>query len=282
LLRPARHFNRIYFRFLISFVILAVLDFGFAIRTKSRWFVLHGVYNMIISVLTLPDLWTSIRRPSIMLLPESGSGHWPLVLVSALHLWHMLAYSGLTWDDYYHHIVFAGSLCLVGLRYQWGALINFFIFFVCGFPGGVDYLLLACVKHNYIRKIDEKRWNAYINTWCRAPGIVFAGSWGFASWMEGAGVQIPWFIKLMALALGLMNGQYYGRRVVASWAVHELRHQDERKSDMRKSGRKPSSTNRPHNPLQRAEHPSGFASMAFSPSTRQVVAESYTTSLKNN
>jgi hypothetical protein len=60
---------------------------------------------------------------------------------------------------------------------------SFLVFFVCGWPGGLDYLWLGMVKAEWIKKIDEKRWNMTNNTWCRAPGCVTSGILIYVGWV---------------------------------------------------------------------------------------------------
>ena len=55
-----------------------------------------------------------------------------------------------TMDDYFHHFVFGGVICTLGLYQPVGPLQNAVGFFICGLPGGLDYLMLALVKHRWL------------------------------------------------------------------------------------------------------------------------------------
>jgi hypothetical protein len=46
-----------------------------------------------------------------------------------------------------------------------GPVANFTNFFVCGVPGGLDYLMLALVKHGKILPLTEKYYNNILNVW---------------------------------------------------------------------------------------------------------------------
>jgi hypothetical protein len=205
----------------ISLGVLAILDFGWALHTKARYFSLHGLWNIIITILILPDMWKTITDPLNALSPGSDFNRWPIVMVTVLHFWHCVAYSGLSWDDYFHHFVFAAGLSSVNFVWDWGYSTNFLIFFICGLPGGLDYLMLAAVKQGYINKISEKRINRLLNVWCRGPGCIASACLIWVNWMSNNTEHIPNFVKFVTMLLAFTNGQYYSRRVVESCAVHE-------------------------------------------------------------
>jgi len=207
--------------YLIGLGVLAILDFGWAYHTKSRYFSLHGLWNIIITALCIPDLYKTLIDPIHSLTPNNDFSLWPVTLTLDLHLWHCIAYGKLSLDDYFHHIVFALSLGFVNIVWDWGYSTNFFIFFICGFPGGLDYLMLAAVKHGYIHKISEKRINKKLNMWCRGPGCIASACLIWINWMSGQAEHIPISVKLATMFLAIFNGQYYSRRVVESCDLHE-------------------------------------------------------------
>jgi len=207
--------------YIIAFGVLAILDFCWAYHTKSRYFSLHGIWNIIITVLCFSDLYKTLLHPLKSMLPNQEINEWPIILTLVLHVWHCIAYGKLTFDDYFHHLVFGLSLGCVNLLWDWGHSSNFFIFFICGFPGGLDYLMLAAVKHSYIHKISEKRINVLLNMWCRGPGCIASACLIWVNWMSGQTKHIPVAVKLATMFLAIFNGQYYSRRVVESGALHE-------------------------------------------------------------
>lgn len=208
-------------KLVIGLGVLAILDFAWAYHTKARYFSLHGLWNIIITIMIIPDLIKTLIDPMHALSPGSDFSRWPVIMVTVLHFWHCVAYGGLSWDDYFHHFVFAVGLCSVNFVWDWGYSTNFLIFFICGLPGGLDYLMLAAVKHGYIQKISEKRINKILNVWCRGPGCTAAACLVWINWMSGQADHIPGMVKLLTTILAISNGQYYSGRVVASWARHE-------------------------------------------------------------
>jgi hypothetical protein len=49
--------------------------------------------------------------------------------------------------DVIHHVVSVGILGPLAVWYRPGSFLNYVCFFVSGLPGGVDYAMLALVKH---------------------------------------------------------------------------------------------------------------------------------------
>ena len=78
-------------------------------------------------------------------------------------------------------------------------------FFICGLPGGMDYVMLAMVKHGLLDAMAEKRYNARINVWLRAPGLVCCA---FAVWVASRQRDVGPGM-LAAAVLVAVNGLYY-------------------------------------------------------------------------
>jgi hypothetical protein len=112
---------------LFSFFFFFVLPLSPSVFT-ARYFWLHGIWNMLITGVVLPGSIYSLMGKDyfcflfsfmffcffgldpVGAMDASDSTHWPVVMVLALHVWHCVAYSNLTYDDYFHHIVFTLSL----------------------------------------------------------------------------------------------------------------------------------------------------------------------------
>ena len=208
-------------KWIISLGVLAILDFGWAYHTKARYFSLHGLWNIIITIMIIPDIYKTAIDPLNALTSGNDFNRWPIIMVAVLHFWHCVAYGKLNGDDYFHHILFAVSLCMMNFIWDWGYSTNFFIFFICGLPGGLDYLMLSAVKHDYIHKLSEKKINRILNMWCRGPGCIASACIIWINWMSGNTSHIPISMKLFAILLSIFNGQYYSQRVIESCVIHE-------------------------------------------------------------
>lgn len=174
---------------------LGVCDFVYARHTQSRWFALHVIANVWISILCLPDVYKMCTDP-VEALKTRTTDHWPTSLVFSVHVYHMLFFRNLQWVDWMHHIL----MVVIGARLRshaspppaecaaWppapraalpappcptraavpagapllitgelGPLMNFNNFWMCGVPGGTDYAMLFAVKHGWMLPITEKR-----------------------------------------------------------------------------------------------------------------------------
>ncbi len=131
-------------------------------------------------------------------------------MVPAIHIYHLVCFH-CTKDDYFHHFVFAGIICPLGFYFKAGPIQNAVGFFICGLPGGLDYVMLALVKHKMMQPLTEKKYNARINVWLRSPGLLFCA---FSIWVA-APRPISAGLLLGALVVAL-NGQYYMQMVVGN------------------------------------------------------------------
>ena len=234
----------------------------------GRWFALHAAWNMLIVLTSLEDCMLTLANPCAMqradvdynMLPAVRPRPAPLPRLSlaaptlqtwtcmsltppptvrhrqymsmSLHLYHCIApwfAKGLTFQDYMHHFLFAFFLGGFQLTWHWGPGSNWFMFFVTGLPGGLDYLFLAMVKNGAMDRLTEKRWNSRINTWCRAPGCMATAAWTYSGWAAGNAGHIPALAVAGTAILTAFNGQYYSRRVVENHAICKFESAADRK-----------------------------------------------------
>ena len=123
-------------------------------------------------------------------------------------------------DDIFHHVIFVGIIGGLGICFDaGGAVKNTIAFFMCGLPGGLDYLMLTLVKHDIILNTTEKEWNSRINVWIRSPGLLLCAFCMYQAVRHGPAdspcALHPW-ISGGAAALCVINGQYYMQRVTGN------------------------------------------------------------------
>ena len=198
----------------------------------GRWFALHAAWNLLIVLTSLEDCAATLAEPHTMQKANKDYNMLPAFMSMSLHLYHCVApwfARHLTWEDYMHHFLFAFFLGGFQLTWHWGPGSNWFMFFVTGFPGGLDYLMLALVKNGKIERMTEKRWNSRINTWVRAPGCMATAAWTYGGWAAGNASHIPAAAVAGTAILSGFNGQYYARRVVENHAVCKFESAADRK-----------------------------------------------------
>lgn len=173
----------------------------------ARWFCLHSVVNIAITVLASPDLLFTIVKPMCSMMAPIHSW-WPSHLAFGLHLYHLLAFTKLRGEDLRHHLIFCGVFGAVNFTMAWGPIVNALLFFVTGLPGAIDYMVLAAVKEGMWPSLEEKRMNASINLWLRMPGLVFTAVVMWCCGVQGL-TRVGFPAALVCTVLGAGNGIYY-------------------------------------------------------------------------
>jgi len=164
--------NLLYFLFLNGlFIAISDVTLQTFLGCKSRWFQLHSFINFIIVILTFGDFKMMVTDPlkGISQYCDRSAS----CLIFSLHLHHLVAYKKKTRMDYIHHIVSCFILGLPAILFYYNKALNLGNFFICGFPGLINYMCLTFVKHKIIDKTTEKKINAIINCYLRLPGIIF-------------------------------------------------------------------------------------------------------------
>lgn len=201
----------------LCFAALGVSDLILGrICPDARWYVIHATANMIVAAISARDAVLASLDPK-----ESCSGEYTqatLHMIAVLHFYHLVAFKKVSLDEWVHHIVFAGSICSVGFYWESGPVQNLLAFFICGLPGGLDYMMLAAVKMGKMARENEKKWNARINVWIRSPGLCWSAFTIYAAtlYSDNSACKLnPWPAFLIA-ALAILNGQYYLQVVVGN------------------------------------------------------------------
>eukprot|EP00760_Papus_ankaliazontas_P025432 PhM_4_TR2709/c0_g1_i1/m.34140 len=190
--------------------------FVFPSDESGRWFLLHAVVNAVVVTMCAGDAWVAVTDPIHSAVGDYNL--WTVYIIAAVHIYHMVGYSNLTVQDWVHHLVFASVICLAGLVFTVGPGLGLIAFFVCGLPGGLDYFMLALVKLGKMRLNTEKRWNARIMVWLRAPGCIVTANCFYVTCLYGprALTNVEFAAAIGVALLCFVNGQYYMQRVVGN------------------------------------------------------------------
>ena len=188
-------------------------------KESSKWYGNHVVSNMIIVLSTFKDSLRLLncRGNCQALKPKGGVIYsWTeyddieILLVSnmlILHSYHIYFFKNLRLIDYIHHYVMM-LIIMIAYFMDSGVYMSYFLFFVCGLPGMIDYSLLALE----IDRNEEKRINTYLNNYLRAPGIIFGMG---LMWKDTFSLQ-PLYTLLSFLTL-YWNSQYFNYEVIKNY-----------------------------------------------------------------
>ena len=91
----------------------------------------------------------------------------------SIHFYHIIIYyNQFVFDDWLHHIIMIFFTLPMGVYLNCGPIMSHCLFFMSGFPGGINYLLLFLQRNNLIKKKLQKRINYHLNLWIRNPGCI--------------------------------------------------------------------------------------------------------------
>lgn len=210
--------------YLNALFVLDTLICRFPLGKIARWKSLHAMTNLLVTSFCIEDVIETALDP-IKACQKGQPGVdyslQPVYIIVALHTYHMIPGLGfrLTKDDYFHHLIFGGFIGGGGIIISTCVLQNFVAFFICGLPGGLDYIMLVLVKLKKINYEDEKVWNSRINVWVRAPGLIASALFIYIGGLYGDGESPCRTKPILAVLTALLiffNGQYYSQVVVGN------------------------------------------------------------------
>jgi len=195
----------------------------------ARWFFLHSFANVLVCITAFNSMRTVLNDPFHAMDNArygdtslfGASSVWPLTIINSVHVYHMIGGFALGQADYFHHLLFIPTLGFSGQIFRWGPLGNWQAFFISGLPGGVDYFLLGLSKMGVVDHMLEKRVNANLNMWVRAPGILVSMSYLYQALLTNQH-NVPLWAAYIQLILPAYNAMYFGKQAVANYAVHYM------------------------------------------------------------
>eukprot|EP00945_MAST-04E_sp_MAST-4E-sp1_P009042 g9042.t1 len=210
---------------IVLFMLDGLLQMETSWNKSTRWFLLHFLVNMCVSYLVIPDMVVMLQDPTNNgLHPDILYNDSPLAITVGLHVYHCFtSYKTMTIVDWMHHLVSNMLVCVLCFSYHYGPLVSWGCFFVCGFPGGIDYGLLFLKSTGWIHPMTEKRWNRGLNMWVRSPGIMMFIAFAYCSVMAGK-YTVPLPVLLAQFVLNAVNAIYFADLVVANAAICEWCH----------------------------------------------------------
>eukprot|EP00126_Sphaerothecum_destruens_P013909 Sdes_comp23817_c0_seq1m21965 len=206
-------------RTLFCMLCLAIADLSWARHTKARYFALHILANFFITINCWEDVYHILTDPLDALSGKPSTNLMPSFCCVAIHLYHILFFRDLTWIDWLHHIPMIGVLSPLSILYPTGPCNNWNLIFICGIPGGIDYVMLYLVKHNQMERLQEKKYNSLLNIWIRLPGILFTIPIGYF-WLALNKVDSAFlFVAYLMGLLTFWNPIFFAERVVGNYHV---------------------------------------------------------------
>lgn len=187
---------------------------------ERRWYFIHTLVNCFIFITTFKDLIAVLKDPMNAVGTEFNTI--PMCTSISLHLYHIYRLrKDMDVIDWAHHIINALAVGITTLFYYKGLLVNYIIFFICGFPGSIDYACLTLYRYGLINKMTEKRFNTFQNNWLRSPGIIVGCFIGYLNHIYRYNeLQHNNIILILLLIFNFGNCVYFAERVTKNYGYH--------------------------------------------------------------
>tara|TARA_Y100000768_G_C23983917_1_gene687577 strand:- start:1347 stop:2120 length:774 start_codon:yes stop_codon:yes gene_type:complete len=140
-----------------------------------RWFFIHTIVNLYITIRSFSELKYSMYNISTCYNDQWINGYEIYGIAISCHYYHIAMFK-LNINDWIHHISSAIITGPIILLTNTTCLSVVGLFFTCGLPGLIDYILLWLVKMGWCDKLFEKKVYVYLSVWIRAPGCIYTAS----------------------------------------------------------------------------------------------------------
>lgn len=189
------------------------------LKENIKWYLNHTIVNAVMVLTTTKDAFKLLacKTDCYQIKPEGGIIYsWygydniELIMLSnmlLLHGYHLCFFDNLRGIDYLHHILMMFVLTMA-YAMNVGVYMSYFLFFICGLPGMIDYGMLAV---SYDRQ-EEKRINTYLNNYLRAPGITFGMG---MLWRDS--FHISKLNVLLSFLTLFWNAQYFNYEIIKNF-----------------------------------------------------------------
>ena len=186
--------------------------------TTTRWFQLHCACNWVIvawtwaewwALLWAPDPWVPCARPRDL---EAMTSRRRCTCATSCFG------PSSRWTSCTSSVF----VCCPLMHYLDTVVMSWHLLIGTGLPGGIDYLFLTLVKYEVVPALVEKRVNAWLNAYVRAPLGVVGSFLTFAYLRQTPVVWKQWAAGVV-MATTYWNATYFAKRAVESHAAYRVR-----------------------------------------------------------
>lgn len=178
----------------------------------ARWYFLHSFLNGLICLYSLKPMYFFIQDPIYHTLNPIHCCETNTICM-CLHIYHLLFFK-CTSDDIFHHLGFVVIGGILQNLYNYGFMLPFYMFFICGLPGGIDYFLLGLVKLNKLSKEKRLKISVKLNNWIRVPGVILSWNYVILFFIYGNKNLSDYFAIIIGTFCSVYNTLYYNEMVL--------------------------------------------------------------------
>ena len=197
-------------------MILYLLNY---LEKKARWFQLHAIINIIICIIIWRQSIELIFTPKLPLDKHNENNIISLEMVIALHTYHYFI-DDLSFIEWWHHICFVAMGVLPVLFLYNNIISSVFLFAGCGFPGAIEYTVLAMVKHNKVTSLQQKKLNSWINNYIRCPISIYGATLAHINnYNTGVYTLLDYYIQFLVF----VNGTIFNKMAIENYIFHNCK-----------------------------------------------------------
>lgn len=184
-----------------------------------RWCIIHTMVNFMVVCLTLRGTVTMLGSDQDIIAATSGSvfNIGSSIVVMASHVYHLFAFHVTDTSLLAHHYIMLAVLLIPYFNYhnqQFMAFSDYSLFFMCGLPGMIDYGCMSLCYAGYMERLSEKRINNFLNTYIRAPGILYGA---FVTWRMLVNKELEIYYAVPVILSFVWNAQFFSNAVAVSY-----------------------------------------------------------------
>lgn len=100
------------------------------------------------------------------------------------------------------------------------AFADYSLFFLCGLPGMIDYACMHLTYTGQMKRIREKQINNFLNTYIRAPGILYGAFITYRMWINE---QLSPWVAIPVIISFVWNAQFFSNAVSFSYGYERAK-----------------------------------------------------------
>ncbi len=190
-------------------------------KIEGRFHFNHMICNSMVVYNTFSSMLLSYNISSVINQEQLSSLYTAKVIIYSLHLYHtLLYYRYLRRDDWIHHILMIGVVLPLTEIVPQNHIISHGLFFTTGLPGLIIQFLLFLNRNNIINKYIEKRINAFVHLWIRAPGCIMNNCMSLMAVYNYQLTNYQLYGGIIIGSLVFWNGVYFMGQVVSDYTRH--------------------------------------------------------------
>lgn len=193
------------------------------VKSRLRWttdhnliyFTLHSLLNAYVCQSVYPHVLQTLDTGRFVSSASGlATGQYRCVsVICGFHLYHIVTQSTrLSLSDWLHHLISVGASAylLVKCDHAIGCAT---LFFLCGLPGLVDYLVLIGQKVGWVPRLTQKHVSSLVHITVRVPGVLWCCFLAYQIGLEHPN-RVYFFVTCV---LSATNGLYFGYDAVCSY-----------------------------------------------------------------